>query len=56
MQVRLTALKREEDGLQRERERLEIEKERHFRRVPAHAVCLVIVVPCTSSANSATAC
>ena len=30
-QVRLAALKREEDALQREKERLETEKERHFR-------------------------
>ena len=35
MQVRLAALKREEEGLQREMERLETEKERHFRRARA---------------------
>ena len=33
-QVRLAALKREEDALQREKERLEAEKERHFRCAP----------------------
>ena len=35
-QVRLAALKREEDALQREKERLEAEKERHFRCAPCH--------------------
>ena len=37
MQVRLAALKRDEEALQKERERLEAEKMRHIRWAPAQA-------------------
>jgi hypothetical protein len=43
--VRIAALKREEDGLGRERERLEAEKMRHIRHPPIPPLLLPACAP-----------